>query len=212
MKALGDISYTGKVGIAFRREDIAGTLFTKYGNLNFDFTLDGNTRHMTGTMSTDSMDLGSIMNIKKLSLARTRATYDFDITSKRKAEALGIKRKGRLPIGSLKANVGFGSYGSFKVKNLAADMVSDGREAKGHIDLPGNLIDIDVDFSYIQTDYEQGLRIHPKMKFTDKVKKFFGLHKDKKNKQDKQTNQDKQDKQNENGDNDSNKKKKKWFK
>ena len=212
LKALGDISYTGKVGIAFRREDIAGTLFTKYGNLNFDFTLDGNTRHMTGTMSTDSMDLGSIMNIKKLSIARTRATYDFDITSKRKAEALGIKRKGRLPIGSLKANVGFGSYGSFKVKNLAADMVSDGREAKGHIDLPGNLIDIDVDFSYIQTDYEQGLRIHPKMKFTDKVKKFFGLHKDKKNKQDKQTNQDKQDKQNENGDNDSNKKKKKWFK
>lgn len=200
MKALGDVEYKGKVGIAFRRENVSGTLFTKYGNLNFDFTLDGNTRHMTGTMSTDSMDLGTIMNIKKLYIARTRAIYDFDITSKRKAAALGIKRKGRLPIGSLKANVGFGSYGSFKVKNLAANMDSDGREAKGHIDLPGNLVDIDVDFSYIQTDYEQGLRIHPKMRFTDKVKKFFGLHKNKQN------TQDNQNKQN---DNDNNKKRNK---
>ena len=181
LKALGDIRYIGKVDIAFRREDVSGTLFTKYGNLNFDFTLDGDTRHMTGTMSTDSMDLGSIMNIKKLHIARTRATYDFDITSKRKAAALGINRKGRLPIGSLNAFVGFGSYGSFKVKNLAANMESDGREAKGHIDLPGNVLDIDVDFSYIQTDYEQGLRIHPKMRFTDKVRKFLGLHKNKDN-------------------------------
>ena len=210
MKALGDVKYTGKVGIFFRREDISGTLFTKYGNLNFDFTLDGNTRHMKGTMSTDSMDLGTIMNIKKLKIARTRASYDFDITSKRKAKALGLKRKGRLPIGSLKAVVGFGSYGSFKVKNLAANMESDGAEAKGHIDLPGNLVNIDVDFSYIQTDYEQGLRIHPKMRFTEKVKKFFGLHKnkDKQKQQDKQNIQDKQDKQKDN----DNKKKKKWFK
>ena len=201
MKALGDVEYTGKVGIFFRRQDISGTLFTKYGNLNFDFTLDGNTRHMTGTMSTDTLDLGSIMNTKKLYIARTRAIYDFDITSKRKAKALGIKRKGRLPIGSLKANVGFGSYGSFKVKNLTANMESDGREAKGHIDLPGNVVNIDVDFSYIQTDIEQGLRIHPKMHFTDKVRKFLGLHKNK----DKQNQKDNQNKQN---DNDNNKKKK----
>ena len=201
MKALGDVEYTGKVGIFFRRQDISGTLFTKYGNLNFDFTLDGNTRHMTGTMSTDTLDLGSIMNTKKLYIARTRAIYDFDITSKRKAKALGIKRKGRLPIGSLKANVGFGSYGSFKVKNLTANMESDGREAKGHIDLPGNVVNIDVDFSYIQTDIEQGLRIHPKMHFTDKVRKFLGLHKNK----DKQNQKDNQNKQN---NNDNNKKKK----
>jgi hypothetical protein len=226
LKALGDIEYKGKVGIAFRREDISGTLFTKFGNLNFDFTLDGNTRHMKGTMSTDTLDLGSIMNTKKLYIARTRAIYDFDITSKRKAKALGIKRKGRLPIGSLKAHVGVGSYGSFKVKNLTADMESDGAEAKGHIDLPGNLIDIDVDFSYIQTDFEQGLKIHPKMKFTDKVKKFFGIkNKDKQGQQDQQSQQNKQDtkndkknkqdkqnKQNDNGDNDNNKKKKKrWL-
>jgi hypothetical protein len=74
-------------------------------------------------------------------------------------------------------------------------MESDGREAKGHIDHPGNVVDIDVDFSYIQTDVERGLRIHPKMKFTDKVRKMLGLHK----------NKDKQNKQN---DNDNNKKKK----
>ena len=209
LKALGDIEYKGKVGIAFRREDISGTLFTKFGNLNFDFTLDGNTRHMKGTMSTDTLDLGSIMNTKKLYIARTRAIYDFDITSKRKAKALGIKRKGRLPIGSLKANVGFGTYGSFKVKNLTANMESDGREAKGHIDLPGNVVNIDVDFSYIQTDIEQGLRIHPKMHFTDKVRKFLRLHKNKQSKQDNQAKQDNQDKQqNDNGYNDNNKKKK----
>ena len=202
MKALGDVEFKGKVGIAFRREDISGTLFTKYGNLSFDFTLDGNTRHMTGTMSTDSLDLGSIMNIKKLHVARTRASYDFDITSKRKAKALGIKKKGRLPIGTLKANVGFGSYGSFKVKNLAANMESDGREAKGHIDLPGNVLDIDVDFSYIQTDYEQGLRIHPKMRFTDKVRKFLRLSKNKD-----KDNQNQKDNQNKQNDNDNKKKK-----
>jgi hypothetical protein len=122
LRALGDIRYTGKVDIAFRREDISGTLFTKFGNLNFDFTLDGNTRRMKGTMSTDTLNLGAVMNIKKLYIARTKASYDFDITSKRKAKALGIKRKGRLPIGSLQAYVGAGQYGSFSVRNFTANM------------------------------------------------------------------------------------------
>ena len=88
-------------------------------------------------------------------------------------------------------------------------MESDGREAKGHIDLPGNVVNIDVDFSYIQTDIEQGLRIHPKMHFTDKVRKFLRLHKNKQSKQDNQAKQDNQDKQqNDNGYNDNNKQKK----
>ena len=175
MKALGNVRYKGKVGIFFRRQDISGTLFTRYGDVDFAFTLDGNTRHMSGTMNTDSLNLGAIMNVKNLHISRMNAVYDFDITSKRKAKMLGIKRKGRLPIGMLNATLGAGKYGSFNIKNLKANIVSDGAVAEGHIDLPQSLVDIDVDFSYTQTDTEQGLRVHPKFHFTDKVRKFFRL-------------------------------------
>ena len=186
MKALGNVRYKGKVGIFFRRQDISGTLFTRYGDVDFAFTLDGNTRHMSGTMNTDSLNLGAIMNVKNLHISRMNAVYDFDITSKRKAKMLGIKRKGRLPIGMLNATLGAGKYGSFHIKNLKASIVSDGAVAEGHIALPQSLVDIDVDFSYTQTDTEQGLRVHPKFHFTDKVRKFFRLpprkDKDKNNK------------------------------
>jgi hypothetical protein len=175
MKALGAVRYKGKVGIFFKRQDISGTLFTRYGDIDFAFTLDGNTRHMSGTMNTDSLNLGAIMNVKNLHISRMNAIYDFDITSKRKAKMLGLKRKGRLPIGKLNATLGAGKYGSFNVKNLKAYIESDGAVAEGHIDLPQTLVDIDVDFSYIQTDIEQGLRVHPKFHFTDKVRKFFRL-------------------------------------
>ena len=175
MNALGDVRYKGKVGIFFKRQDISGTLFTRHGDIDFAFTLDGNTRHMSGTMNTDSLNLGAIMNVKNLHISRMNAIYDFDITSKRKAKMLGLKRKGRLPIGKLNATLGAGKYGSFNVKNLKADIESDGAVAEGHIDLPQTLVDIDVDFSYIQTDIEQGLRVHPKFHFTDKVRKFFRL-------------------------------------
>jgi hypothetical protein len=175
MKALGNVRYKGKVGIFFKRQDISGTLFTRHGDIDFAFTLDGNTRHMSGTMNTDSLNLGAIMNVKNLHISRMNAIYDFDITSKRKAKMLGLKRKGRLPIGKLNATLGAGKYGSFNVKNLKADIESDGAVAEGHIDLPQTLVDIDVDFSYIQTDIEQGLRVHPKFHFTDKVRKFFRL-------------------------------------
>lgn len=196
MKALGNVRYKGKVGIYFRRQDVSGTLFTRYGDVDFAFTLDGNTRHMSGTMNTDSLNLGAIMNVKNLHIARMNAVYDFDITSKRKAKMLGIKRKGRLPIGKLNATLGAGKYGSFHVKNLKASLVSDGAVAEGHINLPQSLLDIDVDFSYTQTDTEQGLRVHPKFQFTDKVRKFFRLppRKDKDAKDSKKSKDSKDDK------------------
>ena len=196
MKALGNVRYKGKVGIYFRRQDVSGTLFTRYGDVDFAFTLDGNTRHMSGTMNTDSLNLGAIMNVKNLHIARMNAVYDFDITSKRKAKMLGIKRKGRLPIGKLNATLGAGKYGSFHVKNLKASLVSDGAVAEGHINLPQSLLDIDVDFSYTQTDTEQGLRVHPKFQFTDKVRKFFRLppRKDKDAKDSKDSKKSKDDK------------------
>ena len=196
MKALGNVRYKGKVGIYFRRQDVSGTLFTRYGDVDFAFTLDGNTRHMSGTMNTDSLNLGAIMNVKNLHIARMNAVYDFDITSKRKAKMLGIKRKGRLPIGKLNATLGAGKYGSFHVKNLKASLVSDGAVAEGHINLPQSLLDIDVDFSYTQTDTEQGLRVHPKFQFTDKVRKFFRLppRKDKDAKDSKKSKDDKKSK------------------
>ena len=190
MKALGNVRYRGKVGIFFRRQDISGTLFTRYGDIDFAFTLDGNTRHMSGTMNTDSLNLGAVMHLKKdLHISRMNAIYDFDITSKRKAKMLGIKRKGRLPIGMLNATLGAGKYGSFNIRNLKANIVSDGAVAEGHIALPQSLVDIDVDFSYTQTDTEQGLRVHPKFHFTDKVRKFFRLppRKDKNAKTSKET-------------------------
>lgn len=167
MAAIGDITYNGNVGIYYKREDISGRLGTKYGNVNFAFTLNGNTKYMTGTMSTDAVDLGSIMNIKGLYVGNAKASYSFNVSSKRNKSPNG----GRLPQGWLKADVDGAKYKFISFKDIHAEMQSNGTDAMGTVTGKQKFISVVCDFIYHQTDKEQSFRINPHLKLNKKEKK-----------------------------------------
>lgn len=160
MKAIGDIRFDGSLGIFHKREEIAGCLQTKFGNVDVDFTINGNTKFMTGSMSSDSLEIGKIMNVDKVGPIKAKATYSFDTASNKKAAKKG-KHQGRLPIGWLKAEVDNASYAFIHFKQITAEMKSDGTKAKGMVYVPQKLFDIITLFEYIQTDAEQTINVKP---------------------------------------------------
>lgn len=160
MQKIGDIRYRGNVTVAFRREDIDGTLYTKYGNADFAFTIDGRSKQMTGMISTDSLALGSIMNVKGLGSMKAKAYYGFNVASKSKRK---VKSNGRLPIGWMNATVEHASFKRIQFRDVSAVMHSDGSTAVGEIVLPKKLFDISLTFWYTQTDSVQNLKFKPKL-------------------------------------------------
>lgn len=160
MQKIGDIRYRGNVTVAFRREDIDGTLYTKYGNADFAFTIDGKSKLMTGVISTDSLALGSIMNVKGLGSMKAKAYYGFNVASKSKRK---VKSNGRLPIGWMNATVEHASFKRIQFRDVSAVMHSDGSTAVGEIVLPKKLFDISLTFWYTQTDSVQNLKFKPKL-------------------------------------------------
>lgn len=160
MRKIGDIRYYGSMGVYFKREDFTGTLFTKYGNADFSFTINGKTKYMTGTITTDSLGLGSVMNVKGLSSIRASATYGFNVASKRKRP---VKNNGRLPIGWMKAHIDSARFKGVNFSNVSAMMHSDGATAMGELYLPKKLFDISLLFWYTQTDSLQELRFKPRV-------------------------------------------------
>ncbi len=164
LAAIGDIQYNGSLGIYFKRENISGLLHTKYGNIRFSFTLDGNTKYMTGNMSTEAVDLGSIMNVKGLTIGNAQASYSFNISSRRG------RRGGRLPQGWLKAKVDGAKYKIISFRDIQADITSDGSEATGTVHANKKLVSVVCDIIYRQTDKEQSFRVKPHLTLNTKEK------------------------------------------
>lgn len=160
MQAVGDIRFDGSLGIFYKREHIGGNLQTKFGNVNVNFTLNGITKYMTGTISTDSLEIGQIMNVKGVGPVKAKATYSFDTASGKKHKMEG-KHHGRLPIGWMKADIDNAKYKFIHFKHITADIKSDGTTAKGLIYVPQKLFDIVTLFHYTQTDQEQKIDIKP---------------------------------------------------
>lgn len=160
MKVIGDVSFDGTLNILYKKEKVAGRLHTKFGNVDVYFVIDGKTKYMTGSMSTNSLDIGKIMNVDKLGPVKARATYSFDTSSKKKAAKKGI-HQGRLPIGWLKAEVDNARYRMIHFKQISAEMESDGITAKGLLYVPQKLFDIVTFFEYTQTDAEQTMSVKP---------------------------------------------------
>ena len=76
------------------------------------------------------------------------------------------QKGGKLPIGQVKATVNEGSYKKFKVKNLLADIQSDGAVADGKLTLKGRHTDIICNFSYMSTDsVKSKLKVRPGIRF-----------------------------------------------
>lgn len=169
LKAVGDIRYNGSLGIFYKLEKFRGTLFTKFGNVNFNFALDGKTRYMNGTLHTDALEVGKIMNLEKLGAVGFNADYKFNLSSKRFKGQQGVKH-GRLPQGWLKADVHNAKYKFIHFKEIDAEMSSDGSVASGTVFIPQKPLDLLVRFEYTQTVDKQGIKLHPTLKVHHKKK------------------------------------------
>lgn len=184
MEALGDIKFHGHFTHQYRQESVVGILYTQFGNLATDFKLDADSHLMTGTMSTDSLEVGKLMDIPDLGAVNCSGHFCFDIHSGKKYHS-----HGRLPIGNLDVEVDGARYGMLHVKRIQANIESDGCIARGTLRLPHKLIDIVTEFTYKQTDEEQSFHFHPKLQKhkvkAEKTKKsFFSIFKRHKKTQD----------------------------
>lgn len=166
METLGDVHYDGQMFVAFKRVGFSGRLSCKYTKLNFDFSINGYDKMLSGTMNTDSIDLGAIMNVNNIKLGKCSATYSINIANRKNSPV--AKRDGRLPIGTVVARINEAKVKFVKFKDIETNVKSDGVTASGMIHLKNSLIDTDVDFDYTQTSKVQNLRVNPKFRLHKK--------------------------------------------
>ncbi len=154
MRAVGDIRFEGSLDVLYRKEVIAGKLSTQYGNINTRFTLDDNTKYMTGYLTTQSVEMGKLMNIPKLGPVKCRIDFDLNISRKSPRPATALP-DGRLPMGRIRAKVYDANYDMLTVPEVNLDVYSDGSTASGQLWLPGMDKNMAIDVKYVQTDDRQ---------------------------------------------------------
>ena len=169
--ALGLIRYAGSFDILWKKQQFRGLLNTEKGDVNFNFELDGNTKYLTGKVSTDSLNLGELFQLKKISDIDCAASFKIDISKSRTA-IMRKKKGGKLPIGHVEADIRKVGYRTIHMKNIVANIESDGAVADGDVTLKGSLTNLVVQFSFTNTDEMHKMKIKPKLNFKrDKDKK-----------------------------------------
>ena len=151
LKALGRITYQGHFDVLWKKEQFAGVLNTVPGKLNVQLTLDEQSKYVLGTVRTDSFELGKAMDMPDLGKIACKADFKFDISKPRTAQMRKLK-SGKLPIGSVCADVAEGKYKKIKVNNLFAELESDGAVATGNITVKGKRVDALCSFSFTNTN------------------------------------------------------------
>lgn len=159
MRAVGDIRFQGSLDVLYKKEVIAGTLSTQYGNINTRFTLDGKTKYMTGYLTTKNVEMGKLMNIPKLGPVKCRIDFDLNISRKTPRPATALPN-GRLPMGSIRAKVYDARYDVLTVPEVSLDLYSDGSTASGKLWFPGMMRNMAADVRYVQTDERQDVWFH----------------------------------------------------
>ena len=163
--------YAGSFDILWKKQQFRGLLNTEKGDVNFNFELDGNTKYLTGKVSTDSLNLGELFQLKKISDIDCAASFKIDISKSRTA-IMRKKKGGKLPIGHVEADIRKVGYRTIHMKNIVANIESDGAVADGDVTLKGSLTNLVVQFSFTNTDEMHKMKIKPKLNFKrDKDKK-----------------------------------------
>ena len=169
--ALGLIRYVGSFDILWKKQQFRGLLNTEKGDVNFDFELDGVTKYLTGNVSTDSLHLGELFQLKQINDIDCSASFKIDISKPRTA-IMRKEKGGKLPIGHVEADIRKVGYRTIYMKNIVANIESDGAIADGDITLKGSLTNLVVQFSFTNTDEMHKMKIKPKLSFKhDKNKK-----------------------------------------
>jgi hypothetical protein len=139
------------------------------GKIDFNFELDGSTKYLSGKVSTDSINLGDLFQLKKLGDIDCTASFNIDISKERTAKMRKLKG-GKLPIGSVNADIRKVKYKRISLKNIVADIQSDGALASGDVTMKGKLTDLMLQFSFTNTTEMHKMKVKPKLKFRKYVK------------------------------------------
>lgn len=161
---LGTIRYTGDFSVLYKKETFQGLLNTAAGNVNFNFSLDELNKYVYGTARTDSFMLGKVMEMPDIGMTACKANFKFDISKPRTAK-MRQQKGGKLPIGEVDAEVYEAKYKKVKVRNVVADMKSDGAVAEGNITMKGGRIDVLCGFSFTNTNEMRKTKIKPGIRF-----------------------------------------------
>ena len=162
--ALGVIRYSGSFDILWKKQQFRGLMNTEKGDVNFDFELDGNTKYLTGNARTDSLNLGELFQLNKISDIDCSASFKIDISKSRTA-VMRKQKGGKLPIGHVKADIRKVGYRMIHMKNIVANIESDGAIADGDVTLKGSLTNLVVQFSFTNTEEMHKMKIKPKLSF-----------------------------------------------
>ena len=170
LKNLGDISYKGDFAVLYKREEFQGKVGTAAGSLNFNFALDENTKYLSGSANTKGFHLGKVLEMKDIGDVALKADFKVDIDKQR---TLQMRKKygGKMPIGNVDAIVHQASYKGVKVKELVADIKSNGGQLEGSISQQNKGLDWACDFSISDIDKMSTLKVKPKVKL--KLKDLF---------------------------------------
>ena len=162
---LGDIAYRGSFDVVWKKETFRGVLNTVGGRLDFHFTLDGQTKFLSGGVKSKGFRLGHVMDMASLGDVTCKANFSIDISKPRTA-AMRRRLGGKLPIGKVDAEVEDCSYKGIHVRNLTANIHSNGAEATGDLTQQGKYRDLFCSFSFTNTDEMHKMRVfHPRVKF-----------------------------------------------
>ena len=161
---LGNISYTGRFDVLWKREQFAGQLSTAVGKLNFDFALDENNKYVLGSVRTDSLHFGKAMDMPDIKKVAFKADFKFDISKPRTA-IMRRKVGGKLPMGEVHAEVYEAKYKLLHVRNTVLTLKSNGAIAEGKVDVRGKRVDLLCSFSFTNTNEMKKTKIKPSIKF-----------------------------------------------
>ena len=164
LHALGRIHYSGHFDVLWKRELFAGRLQTSGGPVDFHFALDELSKYVFGTARTSGLDLGYVMDMPDIGNVVCTANFRFDISKPRTAKMRRVKG-GKLPIGHVDAQVAEAQYKRIKVRNIVADINSDGAVAEGSLAMRGKRVDVLCDFSFTNTSDMKKTKIKPGIKF-----------------------------------------------
>ena len=162
--AMGLIRYAGSFDILWKRQQFRGLLNTEKGDIDFNFELDGINKYVTGNVSTDSLKLGELFQLEKIGNIECSANFKIDI-SKTRTAVMRKQKGGKLPIGHVDADIKKIGYRNINMKNIVANIESDGAIANGDVTLKGSLTDLVLQFSFTNTDEMHKMKIKPRLKF-----------------------------------------------
>ena len=134
------------------------------GPIDFNFGLDEKNKYLAGNLITDSLKFGEVFGVKSVNFMAFKGNFMVDIAKARTA-AMRTMRNGKLPIGVANLDVIEARYRIIHIKNLHANISSDGAVAKGRFEGDGKYIDLIGKFAFMRTSTKKKLRFRPGIRF-----------------------------------------------